>query len=249
MSRARAIRGALILAVLSAIPAAAGARTTSPPAPMDHLGGWIAVSDSLAGRWPVANAFRFPVGDRDDFSRPASPGESGYALLRGVISRSDSTAPHQGVDLGNGAGGGMVRAAAAGLVVRGRGDDWQVGYGYYVTLAHRLRNGSLVYTVYAHLATGSVRPRAGSCVESGDTLGCVGRTGRASTAHLHFEVRRPSDPAERWEKAATLDPIAFVRNHPGPVRRHEGEAAARLEATGSEGSPPSRRPRTQTKPR
>ena len=226
---------ALALAILTAPPA----RAASAPARIGHLGGWIAVSDSLDRCWPVATSFRFPVGDPDDFSRPAGSGKHGYMLLRGVSAGSDTSAPHQGADLGRGLGGDLVRAASDGLVVRGRGDDWQAGYGYYVTLAHRLPDGSLVYTVYAHLAPGSVRRRAGAWVAAGEALGRVGRSGRASTAHLHFEVRRPSDPSARWEKAAVEDPIAFVRERLDASPLKDQGLALDLERVGPP-EPPSR---------
>ncbi len=137
-------------------------------------------------------------------------GRPAYTLLRGVSARDDSSAAHDGADLGNGEGAGIVRSAAAGLVVRGAGDDWQTGYGYYVTIAHRLQDGGLVYTVYAHLAEGSVRVRAGEPVWAGRMIGRVGRTGRATTDHLHFELRRSTDPQLRWEKTEVADPLEFV---------------------------------------
>ena len=74
----------------------------------------------------------------------------------------------------------------------------------------RLPNDKLAYSVYAHLTRGSVRPHAGDTVSAGAPLGRVGRTGRASTPHLHFEVRAPERPDERWERAPVVNPIAFV---------------------------------------
>jgi len=77
-------------------------------------------------------------------------------------------------------------------------------------IAHRRGDDETEYSVYAHLALGSVGVKAGTVVCAGDPLGRVGRTGRASTPHLHFEVRRPRTPEERWEKASVVDPVAFV---------------------------------------
>jgi hypothetical protein len=103
-----------------------------------------------------------------------------------------------------------VRAAANGVVVlSGTGED-AGGYGVHVVLAHRLPDGSLVYSVYAHLARRSVTVRPGEPVAAGQPLGLVGRTGRATSPHLHFEVRVPDTPEARWEKAQPVDPVAFV---------------------------------------
>jgi murein DD-endopeptidase MepM/ murein hydrolase activator NlpD len=173
------------------------------------LAGLLAVSDSLNDRWPAAGAFLYPVGAPRDF-RVSLPGQASYRILRGLSSGNDSTPPHRGADIGNGHGGGEVHAAAAGLVVCGAGDGWRPGFGNYVTLAHRLRGGGLVYTVYAHLAAGSLRVRRGERVWAGRVLGRVGHSGRASTNHLHFEVREAGEYGERWEKLTALDPLDFV---------------------------------------
>jgi murein DD-endopeptidase MepM/ murein hydrolase activator NlpD len=178
-----------------------------------RLAGLVDLSDSLASRWPVARAFVFPVGDRENYALPARSGAKCYTLLRGLTERTKTTSAHLGVDLGNRTGGDTVRAAGAGIVVSGRAHDWEQGYGWYVTVAHRLNDGSIVYTVYAHLRKGSVRVAPGDCVAAGDPVGRVGRSGRASTNHLHFELRRPNDPTLRWEKASAEDPLAFVREH------------------------------------
>ena len=178
-----------------------------------RLAGLITLSDSLADRWPLADAFVYPVGGREDYTHPARRGAKRYALLRGLTARTANASAHLGADLGNRTAGDTVRAAAAGIVVCGRAHDWEQGYGWYVTVAHRLGDGSIVYSVYAHLRPGSVQVVAGDCVAAGDPIGRVGRSGRASTDHLHFEVRRPTDPTQRWEKAGVLDPLAFVREH------------------------------------
>jgi murein DD-endopeptidase MepM/ murein hydrolase activator NlpD len=82
-----------------------------------------------------------------------------------------------------------------------------------VVVAHRLPEGGLAYTVYAHLAAGSITVKPGTSVLMGTRLGKVGQTGTATAPHLHFEVRVPRDPQERWEKAPVVDPLAFVRFH------------------------------------
>jgi hypothetical protein len=160
-------------------------------------------------RWKPAGAWRLPVGDAVELGRPSPAGEPGFQLNRGV-ERSGGRVTHQGADLANGRGGDTVHAVAHGLVVLAQRKSTGNGYGVYVVLAHRLPDDRLAYSVYAHLSRGSVRPRAGDVVNAGDPVGRVGRTGRASTSHLHFEVRAPERPDERWERAPVVNPIAFV---------------------------------------
>ena len=58
------------------------------------------------------------------------------------------------------------------------------GYGLTVLLEH----GRGWQTVYAHLQSTDVR--VGQLVHAGDGIGRVGRSGSASTDHLHVELRR-----------------------------------------------------------
>lgn len=58
------------------------------------------------------------------------------------------------------------------------------GYGLTVLLDH----GNGWQTLYAHLLDARVRP--GQLVQTGEQIGNVGKSGYASTAHLHFELRR-----------------------------------------------------------
>lgn len=51
-----------------------------------------------------------------------------------------------------------------------------------------LRHADGVYTVYAHLAPGSVRVRAGQAVARGEPLGAVGNSGSSTEPHLHFHA-------------------------------------------------------------
>ena len=87
---------------------------------------------------------------------------------------------HRGVDI-KAPRGTPVHAAAAGTVAfSGR----QSSYGRVIKIDHP--NG--LRTIYAHNSSNFVT--VGERVKAGEVIGAVGQTGRATTNHLHFEVRR-----------------------------------------------------------
>jgi len=173
------------------------------------LGGLLPMDARTRDHWAPSGAFRMPVGDPYQVyeDRPRTPGP--FFIVRGVAWEGER-ASHQGADLGSGSAGALVRAAAAGVVVSVEDHGDHGGYGTHVVLAHRLPEGVLAYTVYAHLKEYSPRVKAGQCVQAGQVLGRVGDTGHATGPHLHFEVRLARDPDERWEFARVEDPLAFV---------------------------------------
>jgi hypothetical protein len=178
-----------------------------------ELAGRLALDTPRLARWAWAGAWLYPVGDRFDY-RESRDGAPGYLLLRGVERREDGTVMHQGADLGNRRGGDLVHAAATGLVAY---VGWQEGYGWHVVLAHRLPEGAVAYTVYAHLRKGTIRVKRGAQVGADAPLARVGQSGRATTPHLHFEVRLPGDVTERWEKTEVVDPLEFVAARLAPA--------------------------------
>jgi murein DD-endopeptidase MepM/ murein hydrolase activator NlpD len=76
--------------------------------------------------------------------------------------------------------GDSVRAAYKGKVTKASS---YYGYGILVVLSH----GYGIETYYAHLSKALVHE--GDSVEQGSVIGLGGRTGRATTDHLHFEIR------------------------------------------------------------
>lgn len=174
------------------------------------LAGLLPLQQDDAGRWPIAGAWRYPVGDPYVFGAPSSPASPAFSLSRG-LQWTRGRLTHEGADLVNGRGGDTVFAAAGGIVVAvATGPGEHGGYGNHVLLAHRLPDGTLVYSMYAHLARGTIVVRAGRPVAAGDMLARVGRTGRATTPHLHFEVREAGDALGRWQSARCHDPLTFV---------------------------------------
>lgn len=87
---------------------------------------------------------------------------------------------HTGTDIKL-AHGDTVRAAFSGVVTK---SSSYYGYGILVVLQHP---GSLE-TYYAHLSKALVKN--GDIIQCGTPLGLGGRTGRATTDHLHFEIRK-----------------------------------------------------------
>ncbi len=49
---------------------------------------------------------------------------------------------------------------------------------------------------YFHLETGSLRVGPGDRVEAGTLLGWMGKTGRATGEHLHFQLERDGVPVD-----------------------------------------------------
>lgn len=106
--------------------------------------------------------------------------------LPGAV-RTQGIHGYNAVDLAA-AAGTPIRAAAAGQVIVSKSGGWNGGYGNYVVIKHN--NGS--QTLYAHNSKNIVS--VGTQVESGETIGYVGSTGRSTGSHLHFEVRGTSNP-------------------------------------------------------
>ncbi len=88
--------------------------------------------------------------------------------------------PHHGIDY----------AAPTGTPVETSGDGkvvyagWKGGYGKYVKIKHN----STYSTVYAHLSRIGKGIRKGARVKQGQVIGKVGKTGRVTGPHLHYEV-------------------------------------------------------------
>jgi len=102
---------------------------------------------------------------------------------------------HEGVDILP-PGGTPVRAAGYGVVIyAGRR---MRGYGNAIVLDH----GDDVTTLYGHLRR--IRVKSGDAVAPGSVIGTVGKTGNATTTHLHFELRLGGtvvDPGKYLERA------------------------------------------------
>lgn len=86
---------------------------------------------------------------------------------------------HNGIDLANQHGTPIVATADGTVSYVGS----RSGYGLCVVIDH----GYGVETFYAHLSGTTVR--IGQTARRGDMIGSMGRTGRTTGTHLHYEVR------------------------------------------------------------
>ena len=99
---------------------------------------------------------------------------------------------HAGVDLKT-VPNDKIKAAFEGVVTRSGPFS---GYGNCIEIKHA--NG--VKTLYSHMSKNLVK--AGDLVKAGQDIGLVGRTGRATTEHLHFEI---SFQGKRYNPAQFYD--------------------------------------------
>lgn len=113
---------------------------------------------------------------------------------------------------------------------------WRTGWGNYVVIRHTLPGGETVHSLYGHLKPGSLLVHSGDLVSAGEMIARVGQSGRATSPHLHLEIRKSEpdpragddfDPEDAEEATvqdrtfallATVDPMAFLESH---VRRFE----------------------------
>lgn len=99
---------------------------------------------------------------------------------------------HEGLDF-RGNVGDPVAATGGGRVVE---SAYAPDYGNYVLISH----GNGLETFFAHLSKREVKQ--GAVVAKGQIIGRVGKTGRSTGAHLHYEIRHKKQP---------IDPLKFIK--------------------------------------
>ena len=150
---------------------------------------WIGVLlvAALVSGCGSAARYRIP-GDRLNRIRLLPPVDG--TVSSGYGNRSGGR--HAGIDILAPAGAD-VRAASGGLA--GYAGNRMRGYGNAVILDH----GDGITTLYGHLAT--IRVLSGETVPAGAVIGTVGRSGNATTHHLHFELRVDGE---------AVDPVPYL---------------------------------------
>ena len=155
------------------------------PSPNTVPSGNANVQEIIKGPGPGAHTLRWPV-DNATLSR-------GFSATA-VRAPSSRHRPHYGIDI-PGKKGTPIFAAHSGLISY-VGQDFH-GFGRLILI----EGAEGLATFYAHLSKFKVRE--GQYVRAGDQIGEMGRTGRASGVHLHFEVRKDLAP---------VDPLLFLKD-------------------------------------
>lgn len=131
----------------------------------------------------------------------ARPVHAAYRFTSGFGVRRDPvngrSRMHAGSDFAAGVGT-PIYAAGEGVVVF---SGWQSGYGRVIKIRHAFGFES----VYAHL--NKARVEVGDRVARGDRIGDMGRTGRVTGPHLHYEIRmngKPVNPMRYIEAARNV---------------------------------------------
>ncbi len=124
---------------------------------------------------------------------PLKTGELAGGFYR---TRAKGHRRHSGIDL-VAPNGTPIYAVLDGVVeVVSNGGNGFRGYGKVIIINH---SGQL-WSLYSHCAT--MKARVGQNVNQGQVIATVGSTGRATTNHLHFEIRN--------SKGMPLDPIKYM---------------------------------------
>lgn len=160
-----------------------------------NSGGWRTPSDYLPSDNGYITAKRLPQGQS---YIPSQEFRLYWPVKNVRINRGfkdNQSRPHQGVDLG-GTKGTPILAAHEGVVIYA-GREFR-GYGNMVIVEYNHEWA----TLYAHL--NSISVDEGRILKPGDPVGSMGRTGRATGIHLHFELIHKKNP---------VDPLPyFTRN-------------------------------------
>jgi|GEM_PF-2969765 len=165
---------------------------------------WANIEYSGQKGW-VFNAYLRPVSAKPP-AEPPQVNPSGFAMpINGRLTskygpRVDPVtkkagAFHRGIDIAA-AQGEPIKAAKAGTVFENSKNAW---WGNFVVIDH----GSNVMTLYCHQSR-TAAPK-GKKVTPSDVIGYVGKTGKATGPHLHFEVwiggyQKNTDPLQYLPK-------------------------------------------------
>ena len=142
----------------------------------------------------------------NDMKWPLKSGELSSLFSR---TRANGKRKHFGIDI-VAPKGTQLYAVLDGIVeIVSNGGNGFRGYGRTIIINH----SGVLWTLYSHCTAMNVR--VGQKVKQGDVIATVGSTGRATTNHLHFEVRNlkgtPLDPMKYLSEYGALPKNLFRR--------------------------------------
>ncbi len=147
---------------------------------------------------PAAADLTAPINSSEAIIEPLKTKRTHYfnwpvdqaVLTRGFL--PNKRRPHLGVDLAAPKGTPIVASHDGSVIYAGK--EFK-GFGKMVLIEGE-RGWA---TLYAHLS--EINTRTGDKIRQGEAVGKMGRTGRASGVHLHFEIRQARGP---------VDPLLFL---------------------------------------
>ncbi len=146
--------------------------------------------------WPTPNPAWLEGRALEDFVQPSASGRPESALFG--CTRTGGQRFHEGIDLkpvrrdARGEALDPVFAVMAGRVLYANRTPWHSSYGRYVVIEHTTVSPPII-TLYAHLASVDDDVVEGARVDSGQTIGIMGRSAGGYTipvsrAHVHLEM-------------------------------------------------------------
>lgn len=151
---------------------------------------------------PVADAFRSAQAPAP-FIHPVPSGRISSSFANYIVKSRNRK--HHGIDFAAPIGT-PVYAASSGVVLSADMGSLSDAFGKAVMIEH----GDKFQSLSAHLSRIDVK--SGDWVQAGQQIGLVGKTGRATGAHLHFEL---------WQNSVPKDPLLFL-----PIKAPERAIAA-----------------------
>lgn len=140
-----------------------------------------------------------------------SPFIGGYLVTGSWGVYFNGTKIHNGVDLKpKTAGATDVHPVGPGKVIKSGFDA--DGYGYYVTIEHRLSDGRVIHTTYAHMKAQSTLS-VGDTVTSDTKIGEMGSTGHSTGPHLHLDIHEVGKGSYDYQNHAPNEKMADGRTY------------------------------------
>ena len=191
--------------------------------PRQFAGGWaIPPFDQRLQLLSGVDRFRVPVASRLDFPMGTEHGAFTYNAQTFWEMNEQRGGRHSGDDL-NGIGGmntdlgDPVYSIGNGLVIYA--GEPHASWGKTLLIAHRLPDGRLVQSMYAHLE--KILVPLDKLVFRGQKIGTVGNANGVYLAHLHFEMHEADGPnlgaGYLNHRTNRIDPSGTVGEHsPSP---------------------------------